>query len=106
MGLGFPDQVLDGRIIVHYFKHRSLSTVGGGNQLLADNGLQHHGKLNAHLALLAGGEHVDDTVNSVGRTGSMQSREKQLTGLGSGHGHLDGFQVAHLPQKDHVRAFP
>ena len=36
----------------------------------------------------------------------MQRGEKQLAGFGGSHGHLDGFQVPHLPQKDNVRTFP
>ena len=36
----------------------------------------------------------------------MQGGEDQVAGLGGGEGRLDGVQVPHLTDEDHIRVFP
>ena len=60
------------------------------------------GELHAHLALLLGGEDVDDAVDRGRRALGVQGREDEVAGLGGGERGRDRLEVAHLADEDHV----
>ena len=60
------------------------------------------GELHAHLALLLGGEDVDDAVDRGRRALGVQRREHEVPGLGCGERGRDRLEVAHLADEDHV----
>ena len=103
-GLAFADQVPDGGVHQHDFRcqHTAVAALVG-KQLLAENCLQAHGELDPDLGLLLGGEDVHDTVDGIGSGVGMQGGENQVAGFGGHQSGLDGGQVTHLTNQDHVR---
>ncbi len=72
-------------------------------QRLADDAFEHEGELGADLALLVGGEHVDDAVDGLRGRVRVQRREGEVTGFRDAERGLDGLQVAHLADEHDVR---
>ena len=103
VGLALADQVADRRVgHEHLARHHAAGAVGGRQQLLGHDALQRDRQLHAHLALLVGGEHVDDAVDRLGGVLGVQGREHEVAGLGRGQGRGDRLEVAHLADEDHV----
>ncbi|MNN08727.1 hypothetical protein D3C81_1215890 [compost metagenome] len=75
-------------------------------QGLGNHRLQRFGKHRANHGFFFGGEHVDDTVDGLGRRGGVQGAEYQVAGFRRGQRQADGFQVAHFADQDDVRVFP
>ena len=46
---------------------------------------------------------INDTADGICSTHGMQAGENKMACLSCSHNGLDGFMVAHFPQKDHVR---
>ena len=67
---------------------------------------QASGELHTDLGLLAGRKHIHHAVHRLGSGTGVQSAEDEVTGLRGGDGQLNGFQVAHLSDQDHVGVFP
>ena len=74
------------------------------HQLLGNDSLQNHGKLNSNLMLLAGLENIHNTADGIGSSGSMKAGKNQMSGLSSSHGSLDSLVVTHFSKQDHIRA--
>ncbi len=103
MGLALADQVADRRVgHEHLGGDDAAGAVGGGQQLLGHDPLQRDRQLHAHLALLVGGEHVDDAVDRLRGVLGVQRGEHEVAGLGRGQRGGDRLQVAHLADEDHV----
>ena len=73
------------------------------HQAHRNNGAQHGGQLQADLTLLVGRKDGDGAVNGLDRVQCVQGAENQMTGFGRHERRLDGFQVAHFSDQDHVR---
>ena len=73
------------------------------HQLLGNDRLQNHGKLNGNLMLLAGLENIHNTADGIGSSGSMKAGKNQMSGFSSSHGSLDSLVVTHFSKKDHIR---
>ena len=102
MDAAVPDQGAHGVVQVHDLKGRHQAAAGGVQQLLADDGLEDLGQLDADLLLLGGGEDVDDAVDGVHRPHGVEGGDHQVARLRRRHGGLNGVQIPHLPQQDHV----
>ena len=74
------------------------------HQLLGNNRLQNHGKLNGNLMLLAGLENIHNTAYGIGGSGGMKAGKNQMSGFSSSHGSLDSLVVTHFSKKDHIGA--
>ena len=74
------------------------------HQLLGNNRLQNHGKLNGNLMLLAGFENIHNTAYGIGSSGGMKAGKNQMSGFSSSHGSLDSLVVTHFSKKDHIGA--
>ena len=70
---------------------------------LGDDAAQRGGEHGAHLALLVGGEDVDDTVNGFAGVVRVERAKDEEAGLRSGQSERDGFQVAHFADEHDVR---
>ena len=77
--------------------------VGAADEAHGNDAPEHHGELQADLALLVGGEDGDDAVDGFEGIEGMQGAEHQMPGFGGEQGGFDGFQVAHFADQDHVR---
>ena len=97
------DEGTDCAVGSHYLESWNESTVNGGQQLLANYGIKHHGKLYSYLMLLIYREYVYYTVDSICSAQGMQCRKHELTGLGGSHCNADGFVVAHFAEQDNIR---
>ena len=97
------DHIPDGGIEAHDFKYRDRVTIDIRNQLLGNDSLQHHGKLNGNLSLLGRLKYIHNTADRVGCSGGMKTGEHKMPGLGGSHGSLDRFVITHFTEKDHVR---
>ena len=75
-------------------------------QLLGDDALDGGGDLHPDLLLLVRREHVDHPVDGLRAVLSVQGGEDQVPGLGGCQSGLDGLEVAHLPDQDHVGVLP
>ena len=104
VGLFFANQIANGGVHNHDFEHWHAPAIDGGHELLGNRRLQYHGKLNAHLALLAWRECVNDALDGVGGAGGVQRGKHELRHFGRVHGGADGFGVAHFAKQNHVRA--
>ena len=49
------------------------------------------------------GEHVHNAVHRLHRVHGVQGGEHKVPGFRRRDGKVDGFQVAHFPDQDHVR---
>ena len=102
--LVLADQVGDGG-----GDHQELITgdaaglVHAGAQHLADDRQERRGELHAHLLLLVGREGVNDSVDGAGGARGVQGAEHQVAGLCGADGGLDGLEVTHFADEDHVR---
>src|SRR5262245_48314875 len=103
LDLRLPDEVAN-RVVGHQDldRGRAAATVGGRHKRLRDDALKRRRELHAHLALLLGGEDVDDAVDRGRRALSVQRREHEVPGLGCGERGRDRLEVAHLADEDHV----
>ena len=103
LDLRLPDQVAD-RVVGHQDleRGRPAAAVGGRHEVLRDDALERRRELDAHLALLLGGEDVDDAVDRGRRALGVQRREHEVPGLGRGERGRDRLEVAHLADEDHV----
>ncbi len=106
MRFAFTDEVGNGR-----GEHQNLEGghaalfVDAFEQVLRNNAFECFRKRGANFVLLFGREHVDDTIDRLGRAGSMQCAEDKVTGTGRDEGQLDGFQIAQLADQDDIRVF-
>ena len=98
MDLVIPDHIADSRRHGHDLEGRDHPPVQGGYKLLRDDCIQYGSQLDRNLSLLVCGEDVDDTVDGVGRPDRVQGGQKQVTGLGGGHGHVDRVVIPHFSQ--------
>ena len=106
-GLALADQIADRRGDGHDLGGQNAATAAVmGQELLADNGLQAHGKLHPDLGLLLCGENIHDAVNGVRSGVGMQGGEDQMARLGRDQRRLDGGQGAHFANQDHIRVLP
>ena len=103
MYLVLADKVPDGRIRYHDLEGNHPAAAYLWNKLLRYHTLQNERELRPDLRLLVGREHVYDTVHGLGRGIRMQRGERQVACFRDGKRGLDGFQVAHLAHKHHVR---
>lgn len=98
------DVVLDRWRGEHHLRcENSCSTLCCWHKLLGDDGRKDLSKLNLHLFLLAGREHMDADVARTQRRLGVERRKDEVSRLGSGSGELDGFKVSHLTDYDDVR---
>src|SRR3989344_214009 len=104
--LVLADQVTDGRSANHDFVGRHTTAADLLQQSLRDNRLQRFGEHGTNHGLLFGREYVNHAVYGLGRRGGVQGAKHQVAGFRSGQGQADGFQIAHLADKDNVRVFP
>jgi hypothetical protein len=103
VGLALADQVADaGRRDEDLGGDAAAHAVGGRDQRLGDDALQADRELHADLALLMGGEDVDDAVDGLRRVLGVERREDEVAGLRRGQGGPDRLHVAHLADEDHV----
>ncbi len=103
MNLILADEVADGGIGNHHLERRDASLPGRPRkQRLTDDTLQHEGELRANLRLLIRGKHVNDTVDGLHRRIGVQGSEAKVAGLRCNQGRLNGFQIPHFADKDHV----
>ncbi len=102
MRFSVPNHVLNRAVDQHDFKRGFKSAIQRWQQLLADDGAQYHGELNANLLLLIGGKHVDDAVNRLRRADGMQRTEHELAGFGGGQRGLNRIQIAHFAEQNYV----
>ena len=72
-------------------------------ELLGNNCIQYHRKLNGNLTLLISRKDIDDSVDRVGSSDGVQSGQKKVSGLCCGHCYINGLVVAHFPEKDDIR---
>jgi len=72
-------------------------------QCLRNHCLQRFGEHRADHGLFLGREHVDHTVDGLGRRGGVQGPEYQVSGFGGCQRQPDGFQIAHFADEDDVR---
>ena len=86
----------------HLRRHDPARAVGVGQQLLGHHALEGDRELDPHLALLVGGEHVDDAVDRLRGVLRVQRREHEVPGLSRGQRGRDRLEVAHLSDEDHV----
>src|SRR6266481_1657517 len=104
--LVFADQVADGCVGHHDFHaHRTAFAVSLGQQALTHDAFEHQRELRPDLGLLVSRKDVDDTVDGRRRRVGVQRAEGQVAGLGNTQGGLDGFQVAHFADQDHIGIF-
>src|SRR5512132_2219113 len=103
LDIRLPDQIAN-RVVGHQHLERSRAAelVGGRHEGLRDDALERRRELHAHLALLLGGEDVDDAVDRGRRALGVQRREHEVPGLGCGERGRDRLEVAHLADEDHV----
>ena len=104
INLVVPDHISDGRGQPHNLKNRNIVSIHIRHQLLGNNSLQYHGKLNGNLMLLAGLENIHNTADGIGSSGGMKAGKNQMSGLSSSHGSLDSLVVTHFSKKNHIRA--
>ena len=79
--LAVPYHISDGGGHGHYLKCRDNTADYGGKKLLGDHSVEYAGQLHGYLPLLVCGEYIDDTVDRVSSSHSMQCREYQVTCL-------------------------
>ena len=77
-----------------------------GTSLWAIDRPERSSELDPDLFLPEGGEHVDDSVDRLGRIVGVQGREDKVARFGQGRGELDGLQVAHLADQEDVGVLP
>src|SRR5690606_2509783 len=82
--LVLADQVADGGDAHHDFPGRGAASADALEQRLRDHRAQRLGQHRAHHRLLAGGEHVDDAVDGLGRRTGVQGAEHQVAGFRGG----------------------
>ena len=101
---GLDDALLDAPVDDHDLEGRHPArAISGWDQPLAERALQRSGQTEARLALLSRREEVDDPVDRLHTVNRVQRGEDQVAGLGCAQGGLDGLDVAHLADKNHVR---
>ncbi len=90
MNLVLTDQIAD-RGIRHqdFHRHDSAFPARALEQRLAEDPLEHEGKLCADLGLLVGGEDIDDAVDGRGRGVGVQGSERQVARLGDAQRRFD-----------------
>ena len=98
------DHAADIRSDRHQFEGRHQCSLLCRNKLLGNNCLKDHGELVCDLPLLAGRKDIDDPVHGFGASGRVQRGEDKMSGLGCRHGCLHGLIVAHLSEKNDIRA--
>ena len=98
------DHISDGRCQAHDLKNRNVAAVHIRDQLLGNNRLKDHGKLDSDLTLLGRFKDIHDTLDGVGSAQSMQTGKNQMAGFCGSHGGLYGFIITHLTQKDYIGA--
>ncbi len=106
---------LVGSMIVCWMRPLTIMTSSAGhapvavrrrNEPLADRPLQGPGERDARLAVLVGGEEVDDPVDRLDGVDGVQRREHEVARLGGRQGGGDGLGVAHLADEDDVGVLP
>ncbi len=71
-------------------------------QLLRHDALESRREHRAYLLLLVRREHVDHTVDRLGRVLGVERPEDEVTGLGRGERHRDRLEVTHLTDQNDV----
>ena len=96
MGLALTDEVPDGRRDDHDLTgNGSAPAICGRHELLGHDTHQRGGQLNPHLLLLMRREHVDHTIDGLGRVLGVERSEDEVAGLRSGQGGV--ISKARLP---------
>ena len=94
--LAFANQVTDSRCAYHDFMCGNPAAARALQQRLRDNGSQRLGQHGAHHFFLAGREHVDNSIDGLGRGAGMQGAEDEVAGFGRCQSEPDCFEVAQL----------
>ena len=83
-------------------RRHHAEAVGARNQPLADHALDDAGEDETSLVALVLGKGADDARDRFRRVHGVQRAHHQVSGLRGHDGRLDGFEVAHLADQDHV----
>ena len=98
------DHIADGGCHDHDLKGRDHVSVDRRNELLGDDGTEHHRELHRDLVLLGRFEDIDDPADRVRGSDCVKAGEDEVSGLCGGHCGLDRLMVAHLTEQDDIRA--
>ena len=94
--------VADGVGADHDFLGSDTPSANAGEQHLADDALEHRGKLGSGLRLGALWVGAHETVDGGGSILGVGGRQHQVTGLRCGDGHLNCLKITHLANEDDV----
>src|SRR5690606_12028862 len=100
------DEIRDRRGVDEDLERRyAPRLVLGGQELLRDDAAKRRREHGTDVALLVGGEGIDDAVDSLCGTVRVQRAHDEDAHFRRGHGDGDGFEVAHFADEDDVRVF-
>ena len=95
MHLIIPDHVPDCRGNGHNLECRHYVSIHCRNQLLRNNGIEHHGKLYSDLPLLIRRKYINNTVDGICGADGVQGREKQMPDVYKRQGKARSYEAPH-----------
>ena len=102
VGFVFADEVGDGGGDHHHLVGGDDTFGFFGHEGLGEHANEGSGELGSDLVLGVLWEDIDDTVDGGAGGVGMEGAEDDVTGFGSFNGGMDGFEIAHFTDEDHV----